>query len=363
MDAGFIEEIKALGGQTVTRCFQCGSCTATCPFTSEVEAFPRRTIRFVQLGLRARALGSPDMWLCSPCNLCKLACPREADPSEVMHALARYASSKYGWPSFTRHLTMSPKLAVPVLGMITAALLASIYFVSRMSSYASSVDFEAFLPTFYVDTAGIAVGAITAVGIGINGLRLWRLIDKRSDSLPSYSVRKRIKYMLRILVQEAAFQRRIRTCNTGRLQWIAHMSIIAGFAGAAVTTTLVFILGAADSPFPLDHPVKVLGNISAGLLVFGGTVAIVRRAFLKRSVGTSSFYDGLFLSLLFSVAVTGILSELARLGDIAILAYPSYSIHLVSAALLLSLAPYTKFAHAIYRPLAMYLAKLRGWSN
>jgi nitrate reductase gamma subunit len=90
---------------------------------------------------------------------------------------------------------------------------------------------------------------------------------------------------------------------------------------------------------------------------------IARRFSQKSTVGKTLFQDGLFLSLLFIVALTGTLSESARLLNLSIIAYPVYSAHLVSIALLLTLAPYAKFAHAMYRPLAMYVAKLRGWPD
>jgi len=139
--------------------------------------------------------------------------------------------------------------------------------------------------------------------------------------------------------------------------------LIVGFVGAGITTTLVFVLNAGGKPFPLDHPVKILGNASAALLLIGGGILLARRIFQKGTVGRTHLQDGLFLSLLFVVAVTGTLSELGRLVSAGILAYPSYAIHLLSTALLLGLAPYTKFAHAVYRPLAMYVARLRGWPD
>jgi nitrate reductase gamma subunit len=109
--------------------------------------------------------------------------------------------------------------------------------------------------------------------------------------------------------------------------------------------------------------VKILGNLSAAMLLFGGAILTVRRVFLKSAVGKTYFQDWLFLSLLFVVAVTGTLAEVTRLLNVSVVAYASYSIHLVSTSMLLGLAPYTKFAHAIYRPLAMYVAKLKGWPD
>ncbi len=364
MDVGFIEEIKALGGESIRKCYQCGSCTANCPLTAQIKAFPRRTIRLVQLGLGERALRSPDMWLCSACLTCKAACPREADPGEIMAALRRLAYSKYSWlPGPTRNLTTSPKLVLIFTGFLGAVLLALVYSASQVSRAATTVNFATFLPFAFVDFAGIVLGLAVAFGIGMNGLNMWRMVGRSSGDPPQWTTSQRLKNLANIVVREVTFQRTLRNCNTGRLQWIAHMWLIVGFAGAAITTTLVYVLNDGGTPFPLDHPVKIIGNMSAALLLFGGAILIVRRIFQKSTVGKTYFQDWLFLSLLFVVAITGTLSEVARLLNISIIAYSSYSVHLVSTALLLGLAPYTKFAHAIYRPMAMYIAKLRGWPD
>ena len=363
MDPSFIEEIEKLGGESVRKCYQCASCTATCPLTSDIKAFPRRTIRLVQLGLRERAVRSPDIWLCSACATCKASCPREANPGEVMAALRRYAYSRFSWlPSLSKHLTSSPKIVVPAMGLVGAILVALMFSVGNVSNLASAVSFLAFLPSNLVDIAGMMLGVATAFGIGMNSLKLWKTVARPLGDPPEITIRQRFRNLLDVVVQEVALQRTIRKCNTGRLQWLAHLSLIAGFAGAGVTTTLVFLFN-AGMPFQLDSPVKILGNLSAGLLLFGSAALIGKRIFQKPTIGETLFQDGLFISMLFVVALTGTLAEVFRLVNTSMLAYPTYSIHLVSVLLLLGLAPYTKFAHAIYRPLAMYAAKLTGWPN
>jgi nitrate reductase gamma subunit len=364
MDDNFLAEISALGGESIRKCFQCGSCTANCPLTAKIKAFPRRTLRLIQLGLVERALRSPDMWLCSACSTCKAACPRQADPGEIMAALRRYAYSRYSWlPSSTRELMSSTKLVVALAAAFSFILSTLVYFTSQMSWAGTRVNYAAFLPFSVVDTAGLVLGLAVLAGVLLNTLRMWRMVGRGWAGLPQLTVGHRLRSFVNMLVREIALQKTIRSCNTGRLQWMAHLSVVAGFVGAAITTTLAFELNPSGNPFPLDNPVKILGNLSAALLLFGATTMIARRFFQKSTVGRTLFQDGLFLSLLFIVAITGTLSELARLLDTGVIAYMIYSAHLVSVALLLVLAPYAKFAHAIYRPLAMYVAKLRGWPD
>lgn len=65
-------------------CYQCGVCTAVCPFAAKVEEFsPRRLLRRLQLGA---GFMDPDVWRCTACAACTLACPRGIDPPRIIRA-------------------------------------------------------------------------------------------------------------------------------------------------------------------------------------------------------------------------------------------------------------------------------------
>ncbi|MBO8182158.1 MAG: (Fe-S)-binding protein [Archaeoglobus sp.] len=83
-------EFKELGAAKVTECFNCGNCTAICPVTPQNNGtFPRRLIRYIQLGLEEKVLNAPEVWLCLTCAQCTVTCPREAYPSEIMVAIRK----------------------------------------------------------------------------------------------------------------------------------------------------------------------------------------------------------------------------------------------------------------------------------
>jgi heterodisulfide reductase subunit C len=79
-------EIAALGGGTFTKCFNCGNCSAVCALSQGDTAFPRKIIRYLQLGLEERLTESVEPWLCYYCGQCSKTCPREAEPGELMMA-------------------------------------------------------------------------------------------------------------------------------------------------------------------------------------------------------------------------------------------------------------------------------------
>lgn len=84
------EELLVLTGGAAALCYQCGTCTATCPW-GEVrgEALSvRRFIRLAQLGLHQN---SADLWMCTTCAQCEADCPRGVKITDVMRALRSIA--------------------------------------------------------------------------------------------------------------------------------------------------------------------------------------------------------------------------------------------------------------------------------
>jgi len=83
--------IKEEGGDAFKLCYQCGACTATCPWHMVRNFPPRRMIRQAQLGLSD--FEAADMWLCVTCNACVQRCPRGVEIIDIMRALRRSITS------------------------------------------------------------------------------------------------------------------------------------------------------------------------------------------------------------------------------------------------------------------------------
>lgn len=84
----FAEELEHYGVDTTLECFNCGTCAAICPLIH--EHFPRKIIRYAQLGARDRILeNASELWRCLHCGLCTQTCPRQANPSEIILGLRR----------------------------------------------------------------------------------------------------------------------------------------------------------------------------------------------------------------------------------------------------------------------------------
>jgi len=85
----FADQVRASpGGEKITYCFSCGTCTATCPIQWIEENYnPRRIIKMVMLGMRDQVLSSPVIWLCSACDICYRRCPQGIRISDLMKAI------------------------------------------------------------------------------------------------------------------------------------------------------------------------------------------------------------------------------------------------------------------------------------
>ena len=135
-----------------------------------------------------------------------------------------------------------------------------------------------------------------------------------------------------------------------------------GFAFLLVATSGAVYCAYITHTYPLElwHPVKIIGNIGAILLTLGYFWVVVYMFADPEKVGGGTYSDWVFVTILGLVSLTGIVAEFARYGDMAGLAYPTYFIHLVLVFFLLVYAPYSKFAHFIYRTVAMVHAGMRG---
>ena len=84
--AVFLKKVSELSGQIVTKCDQCGTCSASCPMVDGMDITPSQMMRLVQLG-RPEVLESKAMWICASCFACTVRCPRGLDLSKVAEAL------------------------------------------------------------------------------------------------------------------------------------------------------------------------------------------------------------------------------------------------------------------------------------
>jgi len=76
----------------VQACFQCGTCTGSCPNAFAMDYTPRQLWRMVLMGKKDEIFESKTFTLCSVCYYCTLRCPRGLKLTEAMSALKQIAA-------------------------------------------------------------------------------------------------------------------------------------------------------------------------------------------------------------------------------------------------------------------------------
>lgn len=87
----FLKEVEKIGQTIAHMCYQCGTCTGSCPSAPRSSYRIRLFMRKAVLGLDDEALTDPDLWLCTTCYSCTDRCPRNIAPTDVIMAMRNLA--------------------------------------------------------------------------------------------------------------------------------------------------------------------------------------------------------------------------------------------------------------------------------
>jgi hypothetical protein len=373
-DIGLYPDLRRFGADDVAACFSCGTCTATCPLVEDDATFPRRIIRYAQVGMKDELLSSKELWSCYYCAECSDTCPTEAGPSEFMAAARRYAIASYDRTGLARLLYLRPLLGT-VIAVVLAAFFALFMYASHGPQTGGSLVLFDFIPQELIHDMGIVV-MVVVFAAGLLGVATMVRRIGHAEGVGVRSVlggRAALARSGRALWQavgvESLGQSRYRKeCEAEedstpwyRRRWFLHAATMWGFLGLLAATILDYgldIIGvkATGTPVPIWYPVRLLGTVAGAFLVYGTTVLIVDRLrAADRSRAHSTSADWTLLALLWVTAVTGFVLELALyLPDAPAWGYWMFLFHVAVAMELVLLAPFTKLAHAVYRPVALF---------
>ena len=351
-----IDELERYGADDVKNCYHCGNCSAVCPHSNETYVFPRRSMRLLQMGLERRIETSLLPWLCYYCGQCSEQCPRDAEPGETMMSLRRWLISRYDFTGLARRCYKSWKfeLGATLLVALCTALGLLLYGFSRGDIRAYDGP-GAFLPSPAIHLFDYVLGLTVLAFLAANAIRMWWLtmIQNREVSVSLWL------YVKRIYLLPVHFFTQMRYAQCGeKWSWLIHLGLVFGYV-----TMLVLILGYLEplqSGPSIRWSVHVFGYLaSIGLL--GSTIYLLQGRLSKQRTQHryTQFSDWTFLVLLLIVAATGVLQHLAHRLGYPMAANIVYVVHLSAVVTWFSRYPFTKWAHIIYRPLAMYFGEIR----
>jgi len=342
-----LKEVKEYGSFDISACFNCGNCTAVCPLSKEDSSFPRKMIRYAQIGAEKEIESSLEPWMCYYCGECSDTCPRQAYPGEFMMSLRRYLISKYDVTGISRFFYKFPW--VQNLLVIFSFAFSLIFFLNY------SGDFQEL-------AAKIEMAFPVYVTLAIIGyvFTMYRktIFEKAKKFLVSFDFSNIKETLIHGLTQK-----NFTGCSdTDWTRYIAHLLVMSGY-----TLTLII------SNLHLLEPLKKQYNFTSieTLLVFyagfaviaGGAIMMIRR--IVKKVQSSKFShstDWLFVVMLFLIGATTLATHISNiiLGSESQIVSLLYKINIaVEIAWIIVVVPFTKWIHIFFRPMAVYLYNLK----
>lgn len=95
----FLRQVELVpGGDRISRCLQCGTCTGSCPVSYAMDLTPRALIALFRAGLIQEILHSRSIWICASCYMCTTRCPQQIKITDLLYALKRVAIEKGLYP-------------------------------------------------------------------------------------------------------------------------------------------------------------------------------------------------------------------------------------------------------------------------
>ena len=365
VDPEITAQLGHYGGETAVKCFNCGNCTAACSLTNQDSVFPRRYIRYIQLGLKDKMLGSLDPWLCYYCGDCSDTCPREAQPGKLMMASRRWLISMYDWTGLSRlmyrhewwEIAMLAVVALVVLALFTVPAQFGFQLLAQHPEARANVNLGYFAPKEIVHWGDLTLAVLLGGLLLTNAARMFWYVRRQGPPLPAGLLLTQLKEF----VVQGLTQKRWRECATDSTKhWLRHLLLVTAY-GTMFTLVVVFLywFQVEDASF---HWTSLLGYY-ATLILLGATLWIMRdRAKKKDQIHKySDLADWMFPILLFLTSLSGILLHLARLINLAMPVYYLYVIHLMIAVPMLAVeVPFGKWSHLFYRPMALYLLAVQN---
>ncbi len=368
-DLGFVRELKAAGGDTLKKCFQCATCSVVCALSPEQKPYPRKEMIYSQWGLKDRLVNDVDVWLCHFCNDCSTHCPRGARPGDTLRAIRALSFRHFAFPSFMGKVVGEAKyLPVMILVPVLVLLLGIKMWGGHIPE--GPVEYRDLFPLLLVDTIFITFTALAIVSLGfgvwnfLQGIHANSIKEGYAENEP-LAVGDYVKSLISV-IPTILLHNKFKLCTTNRDRYWAHLLVFLGFVGLFIVTNIGFFgLYIIHSdflapPYSFLNPVKLFG-LAAGLgLLVGIILVIANRIKPKDAESTITYLDWSLIIAILATVSTGLLTWIGRVANLGTVAYVIYFVHLAAVFYIIAYLPYSKLAHLVYRTAAMGYAAYVG---
>ena len=356
-DIEFKKELKKISGSSLNECIQCGNCSAVCTLAPADKPFPRKEMIWAAWGLKDKLIANPDIWLCHQCGDCSASCPRGVNPADILASVRQLSYKYYARPAFMGRMLSDPRwlplaIVLPVIIITSVLLLAGTFTIPE-----GPVIYSKFFPHPWLN------GSFSLITLMVYGMSAFGFIKFSNDLKLNFPDAKPTMNLFRSLLQlknEVLTHSKFGSCKSLKSRRVAHFLVFYGFL-LLLLVTIYAIVAAVTHNYPLSitNPFKIIGNMASLMLIVGLSIYIINRLVNRDIAGNSNYSDWLLLVSFFLLTVSGVIVELARFNNWH-LAYHFYFFHLICVWFVIIYLPYTKFAHMIYRLIALSYANSIG---
>jgi quinone-modifying oxidoreductase subunit QmoC len=310
-----------------------------------------------------RLAADPAVWLCHQCADCSERCPRDAKPGDVLQGMRAAVIKSLSFPAAAGSLVANARVTWPLMVLLPwlfwVVLLWSMGYwpvdAEHLLNQGEHGGYAAIVPHWLLYAIYFPIAGWVTLAAGIGGAKLWKMMGRGADRRGSF-----LSGLISVLM-DVATHKQFGDCDSKPSRRTPHLLLFWGFAGAAITSGLLIVaiyIQKLPMPLPLSHPYKLLGNFSAVLLVIGGLQLLFNRYGRGGALVSSNAFDNFFLGLVAAVIFTGVATEAVRLAAMPTSAFVIYTLHLGVVMALFLTFPYSKFAHMLYRALALVHQRL-----
>jgi len=215
-----------------------------------------------------------------------------------------------------------------------------------------------------IDIGSLGVVAVIIIGIfqkwrsgSLHHFSYWQVFrDKDAGIKTSSTSASPIRSFFTILFREVFAVKVLETCS--KTKRVSHLAIFWGFVFLGISTTLAFFTNPTNAILPLYDPVKLFGNVGGGLVVTG----FFGMFFVRYREGAAVFHltrSDVFLLILLLAVLSGFVTQQTIYSSMGSYWVSStFWIHMVLVIALLATAPFTKFFHAIKKPISLLYEEL-----
>ncbi|MHB1680203.1 MAG: 4Fe-4S dicluster domain-containing protein [bacterium] len=378
-DINLIKNIKDIGDSPFKKCFQCGTCSAICPISSDNKPFPRKEMIWSQWGLKNELESDLDPWLCYYCGKCSEYCPRKADPGQLMMSLRRWLTTGYDWTGISKLLYKSKVaeyIALLIVAMVVFLEWAVLFGLTppHAALNGGNLSINQMVPAYkidyFFDYPMMVILSVLLISFIFNMFNKTVLSDKKIKIPFKLYFTELWALIFNFFTQirfskcedESEKESFFKKLSEGKYNfWLTHVFLMTSYVVLFIGIVFFLKWFQTDDKYVMFHSILFDYYASIGLIF--GTIYFAFQRFTKRKERSkfSHHTDWAFIVLLFLTAFTGILLRaFVVYKDPSSWIFYLYLIHLmILIPMLVVEVPFSKWSHLAYRPMAIYFANLK----